>query len=305
MENGLIKKLNQRSPIGHLDQIEMYTGIGYQYEFLKNLREISRYNPHYCRLFLKQYIKILDQNHIDLIDELYEFYVQPEILNSKELMPHEYDVLTYTYETFQLKIQENPRLISGHSTTGFRTWEAAIYLSNYLINKPLNGKVLELGCGTGLVSMALIKSGEIKSATITDGSLQVFNNLQASLSLNQLNTNDNIECRQFIWGQDDPIDVDYLVGADITYDTSILQELSITIKQFFDLSTKAAYIAATVRNFDTINNWETILSDNFDWKVADKCQQPEKLNGNYTYNPGTPEIRIYEIRKRITNHHII
>lgn len=299
MQNStIIQQLNQRSTINHF-QLQDHIDDQWQEKLLAQLRDIAPYNPHYCKLFLKRYITFIEQNHLDLVDELYEFYVQPSILNSHELALEDFDVLTYTFPTFQLKIQENPRLISSLNTTGLRTWEAAIYLSEFLIKEKLVGNVLELGCGTGLVSMALIKSGQVNKTIVTDGSSLVFDNLQSSLKLNGLDNNDSIKCQQFIWGQSDPLDVEYLVGADITYDSSILDELKSTIAQFLNLNTKAAYIGATIRNLQTINDWEAILNDNFSWKVVEKSDKPEELLGYNWYQPGSPEIRIYEIKKKL------
>jgi predicted nicotinamide N-methyase len=249
---------------------------------------------------------VLEANNEEVIEELYQLYCAESILNAVELSINDFDILSYSFNynntPLSVKIQENPKVISGNNTTGLRTWEAAIYLSNYILqNEHLvqNSSVLELGAGTGLVSMSLLKSKIPSSVIITDGSPDLFDNLNASLNLNNLAGKDNLKCHQYLWGHQETegalAQADYLVGADITYDSSILEDLLITILDFFHYGTKAAYIAATVRNESTITDWENVLTKSFNWEVIDQCTKPELLNTNYWYKPGTPEIKIYKI----------
>ncbi|KAL2369018.1 hypothetical protein RJ035_001673 [Blastomyces gilchristii] len=68
---------------------------------------------------------------------------------------------------------ENRNLILASGTTGFRTWEAALHLGTYLTTPEgrslIEGKnVVELGSGTGFLSMYCLKCLGARSVTATD-----------------------------------------------------------------------------------------------------------------------------------------
>lgn len=69
---------------------------------------------------------------------------------------------------------ESRGLILSSGTTGFRTWEAALHLGTYLSSPPVADKlikgkrVLELGAGTGFVSLFCAKYLSPKRVVATD-----------------------------------------------------------------------------------------------------------------------------------------
>ncbi|CAX43336.1 conserved hypothetical protein [Candida dubliniensis CD36] len=288
-----------------------------QLEFVHCIQTVLPLNPYYVKTVLKEYIKHIESSNEDTSDELYESYCDPEVLNARELGPEQTDVIKYFISGFNqqyngndkdtITIKETPKLISGSNTTGLRTWEAALYLSNFLNAKDsppynlANKTVMEIGCGTGLVSLALAKNyHNIKKLIMTDGSTNVFDNLQETLRLNNLNDSSIIQCQQLIWGEKTTVEehVDYLVAADITYDTRILDPLCQTIKDLFSNNNlQFAVIAATIRNVDTIKEWESKLDVWFSgkWSVMETESDPHSIQSNCWFNVNTPEIRIYEI----------
>lgn len=303
--------------------------------------EVFESNAYYCKLFLKSYISCIEKEGYELLEALYEVYCDPKILNAKELAPTDTITIHYPIGGFDsvpttvVSIKETPKIISGINTTGLRTWEAALFLSNYLNNfqnPPYdfgNKTILELGGGTGLVSLALLKYysnhiREIRDLVLTDGAVSVFDNFIENTKLNGINVHDDVEkgpkiwCKQLLWGTtnpedkenftQDPIDdVDVIVAADVTYDSTILEPLCSTIHDFFRQSnTKVAIIAATVRNEETIANWEKELdkwfgkdSEHGSWTVKHHCKEPEKVHGHVWFRRNTPEIRIYEIQSKL------
>ncbi|KAK6454711.1 putative methyltransferase-domain-containing protein [Scheffersomyces xylosifermentans] len=314
---------------------------------LKESKIIER-NAYYARLFLKSYISLIEKLGFELSEELYEIYCEPVILNAQELCPTDTDVIKYPIGGFDEKqpteisklgslpfdsvlIKETPKVISGINTTGLRTWEAALYLSNYLNNKKsppydFKGKtLLELGGGTGLLSLSLLSYyhhhiSPIERLVLTDGAVSVFDHFNATLKLNGISNSESqspgIRCQQLLWGttnssnpesfiQDPVPNVDVVLAADVTYDSTILEPLCSTIHDFFTYSgTKVAIIAATVRNEDTIRDWENELEKWFRapslaWKVKDRCLKPEDIDSLVWFRRGTPEIRIYEITSSI------
>ena len=308
-----IRLLRQRVPVDHV-----VLGVDWAPETQRALVEaiqlfILPYNPFYARLFLQRYINAAESANVEINEEVYETYCSETVLYSRTLSPTDADILSYKVSRdVEVSIKEAPRLISGSGTTGLRTWEAALYLATYLSSQShlCNKTVLELGTGTGLVGLSLVKSPhvQLKRMMFTDGDSQLLDNLGPTLELNGAKRS-NVVCQQLLWGTTDPTNpeayiqptpsqVDYVIGADITYDALVVGKLCNTISDFFKLGATTAIIAATVRNPDTIRAWETQCNTWFSaahWEVIDSCLEPTSLQGFIWYPPSTPEIRIYQI----------
>src|ERR1700759_2854981 len=77
-----------------------------------------------------------------------------------------------------ITLLESRLLISASGTTGLRTWEASLHLASFLLSEQgskyiENKRVLELGAGTGLVSIMCAKYLNPKHVLATDGSQDV------------------------------------------------------------------------------------------------------------------------------------
>lgn len=123
-------------------------------------------------------------------------------------------------------ILEARSVISGQGTTGLRTWEAALHLGKYLA---LHGEglikdknVLELGAGTGLVSLFAAKYLEPSYIAVTDGDEAVVDSVSTNMYLNGLEGSKRISSLVYRWGRmlsetqfaiEEPFDV--VLGADI------------------------------------------------------------------------------------------
>ncbi|CAH2350750.1 protein-lysine N-methyltransferase Efm3p [[Candida] railenensis] len=322
----LLSCLHQRVPIHEFlvpsnvdnDQSGELYSISSQEKILQLIQSIVTHNSYYAKLFLKKYIDIIERQGIEILEELYELYCDETILNAKELGPTESDTLCYTIANHvEVYIKEYPKLISGKGTTGLRTWEAALYMAHFLYEKnefAVDGatSILELGTGTGLLSLSLANNPNFtfRKLILTDGDSQLIDNLNDTFELNKIEkSNSKISCQQLLWGttgpstsedfiQPVPSSIDYIIAADVTYDSRILSLLCSTINDFFVSGTKAALIAATVRNEETLKDWEIELTNWFgasNWCIKDKCEEPEKLNTSTWFRKGTAEIRIYEI----------
>lgn len=267
-ERELYNRLKSRCPVKQLNfdkDLSKYPSLH------KELMDIKRYNTYYVRMVLK---KILDT--ITPEDEwVYEEYLP--LLQCQPPQAGDYeDVILYSIGSeVGIRLWEKPRLISSLSTTGFRTWEAAIYLCLYLYRMgPMNlykQCILELGAGTGLVSIFLYKwlKGNCK-IYITDGDSNLLeSSLLRNLSLNGIsnlsNNNDNdsndsnkIIRQRLVWDEDKniPKDVTLLVGADITYDSTSFVALCRCIKSCLRLkSCQEMLISCTIRSKETINQF--------------------------------------------------
>ena len=111
-------------------------------------------------------------------------------------------------------------MLASSGTTGFRTWEAALFLGTYLCStegqKLIRGKcILELGSGTGFLSILCAKHLGAGHVLATDGSGEVITHMQTNLSLNGLDSGKSMDTATFLWGHT-------LVGGvlDINQETS-------------------------------------------------------------------------------------
>ncbi|KAK1468452.1 hypothetical protein CMEL01_00219 [Colletotrichum melonis] len=161
-----------------------------------------------------------------------------------------------------ITLLEARSLISASGTTGLRTWEAALHLGQFLCEDPnlVKGKrVLELGAGTGYLAILCVKHLGATHVVASDGSDDVINNLPESFFLNELQESTLIRPMELRWGHalvgtedqkwNNGESVDVVIGADITYDQSIIPALIATVEELFALfPTVQVLISATQRN---------------------------------------------------------
>jgi predicted nicotinamide N-methyase len=127
--------------------------------------------------------------------------------------------------------------------------------------------VLELGAGTGYLSILCAKHLGASYVLATDGSEEVVDGLQTSIYLNELQTNTKIEAKELQWGH--PLlggeesqwnsgrKIDLVIGADITYYESGIPALLSTFENVFELYPNVRIIiAATIRNEETFRTFE-------------------------------------------------
>ncbi|KAM7185225.1 putative methyltransferase domain containing protein [Naviculisporaceae sp. PSN 640] len=175
-----------------------------------------------------------------------------------------------------ITLLESRNLISASGTTGLRTWEAALHLGQYLCAYPsiIQGqRILELGAGTGYLGILCAKYLGAEHVLVSDGSDDVINNLPDSLFLNGLQIdgdsnggNSKITPTQLLWGHalvgteeekwNGGRKIDVVLGADITYDASIIPSLVGTLEDLVGLYPDVkVLIAATERNRETFESF--------------------------------------------------
>ncbi|KAF4553459.1 Protein-lysine N-methyltransferase EFM3-like protein [Elsinoe fawcettii] len=170
-----------------------------------------------------------------------------------------------------ISILENRSVISGSGTTGLRTWEAALHLGSYLLSSPeaanyiLGKQVVELGAGSGFISILCAKVLRASGVVATDGSPEVVATLKTNVEANQCD--DKVSTGVLRWGwhlQETVLDsaslqenVHTVLGADVTYDQSVIPALVSTIRHVFERWPSAnVIISATIRNEATFASFE-------------------------------------------------
>lgn len=172
--------------------------------------------------------------------------------------------------TTGITLLEARSLISASGTTGLRTWEAALHLGEYLCANPqiVHGRrVLELGAGTGYLAILCAKFLGARHVIASDGSDDVINNIPESLFLNDLQESNEITPMDLKWGHalvgtedqewngGQPVDV--VLGADITYDESILPALVGTVEELLSMFPRLeVLLSATQRNEATFESFQ-------------------------------------------------
>jgi len=119
-------------------------------------------------------------------------------------------------------------------STGLTVWKAAQFLGDYQCQSQHSGRILELGAGLGLNGMLAHCLDPTATVIITDGDSNVLEFLQKNLEKNKLN--DNVSCRQLLWGGDTcekllkvEDSFDYIIASDIVYAASIIKPLWETV----------------------------------------------------------------------------
>ncbi|KAF2191476.1 hypothetical protein K469DRAFT_656402 [Zopfia rhizophila CBS 207.26] len=213
---------------------------------------------------------------------------------------------------------ESRSVISSAGTTGLRTWEAALLLGAFLTSETgrelVHGKnVLELGAGTGMISILCAKYLGVSGIVATDGDEVVVDAIKTNIFLNGLDADESSQSRirtaALKWGW--PIDAssfveDYgmeppnvLLGADVTYDKFVIPSLVSTLREFFELnSALQVLIAATIRNEQTFETFQNVCRRNgFSLEDMDVQPVPEQLQDGPFYPTSTP-IQIWRITRR-------
>lgn len=252
---------------------------GSQKEIYNELKLIAKYNGYYCKVFLGEYISQLEKNTVEIIDELYEIYC--EVISAAPLSPETPDLLKYPIDLNDhwVEIEETPKIISGVGTTGMRTWNAALLLvlfANTELIHQINGKkVVELGGGTGLVSLGIAKMLHPSHLSVTDGDSNVVSKLESTFLRNKLDLA-HVTFNQYLWGQFPPPEADVVLGADIVYDPSIIDCLLDTVDEYVKKGA-LVLISRTERNPETSKLWIEKCESRFCRKIL-RVENPHSFN---------------------------
>ncbi|AAS52843.1 AER161Cp [Eremothecium gossypii ATCC 10895] len=312
-EEQLYARLHQRYPIARLPALlaALSNPVLHVALLIKNFELICERNAHYAKRLLKWMVDEPIEKHVrleagsedeDFSEWSYARYATLLSLGARD--PSAADVVRYTFAAgVAIDVRETPGVIAAAGTTGHRTWEAALYLADYLCRVPLRQSVaLELGAGTGLVSLAWLRSRPESSAYITDGdSALLEGHLAENLALNGLRSSPRASLRRLWWNVDEVPQNDIVLAADVTYDSTVLPDLCACIHHSLaDCGSQLALVAATVRNELTVANFErelerlgiahTIVSS-----TETSEAEADRFSTNYIFQASVAPIRIYKL----------
>ena len=106
----------------------------------------------------------------------------------------------------QITLLEAPSLLASSGTTGYRTWEAALHLGSFFCSERgrsyvSSANVLELGAGTGFLSILCKNICGARFVLATDGSQDVVEDCKGNLGLNGIGENGGVEVEVLKWGR--------------------------------------------------------------------------------------------------------
>lgn len=220
-----------------------------------------------------------------------------------------------------LTILESRSVLAAGGVTGFRTWEPALHLGQFLCQHPaiVRGKrVLELGTGTGHVSLLCAKYLEAAHVIASDGSEEVIRNLPENLALNlspretvdptwtgESGTFDRLTALVYEWGKpiaecDVPTEksntIDVILGADLLFDPTIIPALVQSMGDFLQAyPTAEAYLAVAKRQQATFELFMKKCRTR-DLAVRDLGYPvPRRSEQCGPFYKDEPDIKIYQI----------
>lgn len=130
----------------------------------------------------------------------------------------------------QVTLLEARSLLASSGTTGLRTWEAALHLGTYLFSSEgkdlvVGKNVIELGAGTGFLSILCAKHLDAKHVLATDGDGGVISDLTFNVYLNGLDRSGLVDTTILKWGhalvdeifedREGTLEYELVLGADV------------------------------------------------------------------------------------------
>lgn len=204
----------------------------------------------YQSAVLKHIIGYIEGRGVEVIPEIYEGYLK--------VSPGSERAFLHFFCPGWIRIKEANSVISK-GTTGLSTWPAARVLAEYCVkNRGLfTGKtVLELGCGTGLVGLAVLKTAQPVAYVFSDCHASVLNLAQDNARLNGLGSYRVINLP---WEEASPEileEIDVILGADVVYDQTAIPGLVSVLRESNQNRYVRVIIACAVRNSETFGAFE-------------------------------------------------
>ncbi|KAJ5213081.1 hypothetical protein N7449_000250, partial [Penicillium cf. viridicatum] len=217
---------------------------------------------------------------------------------------------------------ESRGLILSGGTTGNRTWEAALHLGSFLASEVgealVRGKrVIELGAGTGFLSLVCARHLGVRSVVVTDREPALIDNIRDCVRHN-LNGRESIPIYPAVWEWGTPLvregdlaglgsdegeegtglRFDVALGADLIYDTDLVPLLLSTVRDLFEnYHIKEFIIAATLRNEDTFRTFLNACETNsFAIETFPFESTPSEDQTGFFHSTSIP-IRTYRISR--------
>ena len=182
-----------------IDQLRLYNVQEWIWLFVSSAQKNLAY-PAYDKAFLKMLQTKIEEavegtDEPDVVDGFAELYSELNI--RKPELEDQYAWIQYSPPWTDLDpsrpeqgicVLEKPNVLSSAGSTGHRTWEAALHFAYEWLedSSAVRGKrVLELGAGTGFLSLVAAKQGAASVVT-TDGDPLIVERAEQAARINSL-----------------------------------------------------------------------------------------------------------------------
>jgi predicted nicotinamide N-methyase len=253
----------------------------------------------YSRKFLKKYAQHIESHGHEASESL--VLMMADLMITKERDEDNYRV--YSIKDTAIVLRESNRLIVN-GTTGLRTWEAALYFTEWLSCKGdiFSGKrVLEFGSGLGLVGIAMASIANAARVSLTDTHELVIDALKQNLELNNHVCHCKVSVTPFDWESQDVAmlqveEIDFIVATDCFYEERVITGFINTIKRAVSLNSNIiCYLAITKRNDLTWNYFSDELKHSGLTYTLIEPNLPQELHLIHDYD--VSRVHILKISK--------
>jgi predicted nicotinamide N-methyase len=179
-------------------------------------------------------------------------------------------------------ISEAPQLLAAGSNVGLRTWDACLRLAYYLTTEGQSlikdKAIIELGAGTGMLSILCANHLQADIVLATDGLPEIVTSMEHNIELNPpaqdgLST---VHAAHFEWSDTETLTqsiglpstrdwrkYDLVIGADITYNPEYFEPLVNALLTLLKRNEDTTIlIAGAIRNLNTYNAFLETCSEN-------------------------------------------
>lgn len=328
----VLRRLRQRIRISDITTQELAICvreiIEYQDDFLSSIKTTID-NEYYIKCFLQKLINVIEDIPSILgeydFGNIYSAYillisVTPPPVDKIENIHYSLAKSPINDTYSDIIIKETPNLINGFGCTGYRTWEASLFICEYLLRIPnifslfpkfeskktnRSLRIVELGAGTGLLSVFIKKNFDtcFSDFYVTDGETKVVDRIKEMFILNNTST-EKVDFQRLWWGPDVDGSTkipenDLIVAADVTYDVSLIPLLVYTLeKSLFANVGSIALVSSAVRNESTVQLFEESLKEkHLSYEIVFKDKEPGESFTKYNvfFPKKESEMRVYKI----------
>lgn len=210
----------------------------------------------------------------------------------------------YKFNDNRIIISEDRNTLAQFGGTGYRTWEAALALGDYLINNASHlelaagRRVLELGAGTGFAGMVAACLGA--DAILTDGDTKVLERLQKTLTAN----NSPARVCELYWSESADLaavqrDSSLAIAADVLYDTANFLPFLAVLTKLLQNPTVEAIVATTIRNEESFAEFQVLASQAHMKLEKIAVYDPKDSPSKYFWLGPGPRIELHRIIKPV------
>jgi len=258
--------------------------------------------------FCKEILKVLESGYTDDVDdELYSLCVEGI------RCPEDHDVfeghcaLDIGQGSVVLRVSSN---LGFPLETGGRLWPGGCALfglcAGGFLDDLLQGHVLELGAGTGVVGLGLACRGApVTRVTMTDDREAVVDNLRHNTKATAMSC-PMVPCESSIlaWGEPLPSfgEVDVIVGSELTYDETGHLPLARTLRELLKPigTARVAVLAAVVRGGECFESFvSTLCSQELCWRQVPLGTDAQAVASSWTcfssIDPYAMDVRLLHV----------